>query len=239
MPPGTNLPAPPPSTPPKAAPKEPGIDRRLFRRIIGLLLPYRGLVLVALGGVIAAAILGPLRPRLVQIAIDRYVVPGDRPGLDAFLPLLLGVLAAESFLAFFNGYLTQWIGQKAIRDLRTRVFNHLTRQPLAYFDRTPLGRLITRTTSDVESLSDVLSAGVVTILGDLLKLVFIAYFMFTLDWRLALIALSVLPPMVWATSVLPQEDARAVPRDAHAGGPPQLLLAGARGGDERGAAVRA
>jgi ATP-binding cassette, subfamily B, multidrug efflux pump len=188
-------------TKPSEKEKEKGIDRRLFRRIVGLLRPQRGWVLVALVGVIAAAVLGPLRPRLVQIAIDRYVVPGDLPGLDAFLPLLLGVLLAESFLAFFNGYLTQWIGQKAILGLRTRVFDHLTRQPLAYFDRTPIGRLITRTTSDVESLSDVLSAGVVTILGDLLKLVFIAYFMLVLDWRLALISLTVLPFMAWATAV--------------------------------------
>ncbi|HYE59254.1 MAG TPA: ABC transporter ATP-binding protein [Rhodothermales bacterium] len=181
--------------------KERGIDRRLFRRIVGLLRPYRGWVFVALLGVIASAVLGPLRPRLIQIAIDRFVVPGDVQGLDGFLPLILGLLLAESFLAFFNGYLTQWIGQRAILDLRTRVFNHLTRQPLAYFDRTPIGRLITRTTSDVESLSDVLSAGVVTILGDLLRLVFIAYFMLTLDWRLALVALSVLPAMIWATAV--------------------------------------
>ena len=110
-------------------------------------------------------------------------------------------MLAEAALAFFNSYFTQWIGQRAIYTLRTRIFAHLLRQPLAYFDRLPIGRLITRTTSDVEALSDVLSAGVVTILGDLLRIVFILGFMFALSPRLALVTLAVLPVMVWATAL--------------------------------------
>ena len=179
------------------APK--GIDRKLFRRIVAQLKPYKGWVALALGLVLVAAFLGPLRPWLVKIAIDRYIVPGDLGGLDRIILMLVAVLAGEGVLAFITAYLTQWIGQQAIYDLRTRVFRHIQKQPLRFFDKTPIGRLITRATSDVESLSDVLSAGIVTILGDLFRLFFIAYFMFTLSPTLALVTLAVMPLMVWAT----------------------------------------
>ncbi len=180
---------------------EKGFDRHLFRRIVGYLAPYKGWVVLALVLVLAVAFLGPLRPKLIQVAIDRYIVPGDLGGLSEIIYLLVGVLVAEGVLSFVTAYLTQWIGQHAIYDMRTAVFRHLQKQPLRFFDRTPIGRLITRATSDVETLSDVLSAGFVTILGDLFRLIFIAYFMFTLDVTLALVSLAVMPFMVWATMV--------------------------------------
>ena len=154
---------------------------------------------MAFATVIVAAYLGPLRPKLVQEAIDNYIIPGDVPGLFDHILLLLAVLVGEGVLSFVNNYLTQWIGQHAIYDLRTKVFRHIQKQPLRFFDRTPIGKLITRTTSDVEAISDVLSTGVVTILGDLFRLVFIAYFMFTLNWVLALVTLAVMPLMVYVT----------------------------------------
>lgn len=178
-----------------------GLDRNLIRRLLALLRPQRTYVLVALVGVVIAAYLGPLRPKLVQIAIDDHIAVGDLPGLNRIVLVLLGVKLAEGLLAFFNSYFTQWIGQRAIYELRVRIFNHLIRQPLAYFDRLPIGRLITRTTSDVEALSDVLSAGVVTILGDLLRIVFITWFMFALSPVLAVVTLAVLPLMFWATAL--------------------------------------
>ncbi|MBE2186271.1 MAG: ABC transporter ATP-binding protein [Rhodothermales bacterium] len=173
----------------------------MIRRLLALLRPQRTYVLVALVGVVIAAYLGPLRPKLVQIAIDDHIAVGDLPGLNRIVLVLLGVMLAEGLLAFFNSYFTQWIGQRAIYELRVRIFNHLIRQPLAYFDRLPIGRLITRTTSDVEALSDVLSAGVVTILGDLLRIVFITWFMFALSPVLAVVTLAVLPLMFWATAL--------------------------------------
>lgn len=113
--------------------------------------------------------------------------------------ILFIVLAGEGILSFVNAYLTQWIGQQAIFDLRTKLYRHIQRQSLRFFDTRPIGQLITRVTSDVESLSQVLSAGVVTILGDLFKLIFIAWFMFSLDWRLALVTIAVMPIMIYAT----------------------------------------
>lgn len=176
-----------------------GLDGRLLRRIITYLLPYKGWVAIAFVTVMTAAFLGPLRPKLVQVAIDSYIVVGDTEGLTNIIMILFAVLFAEGILSFVNAYLTQWIGQQAIFDLRTKLFRHIQRQPLSFFDRNPVGRLITRVTSDIESLSDVLSAGVVTILGDLFRLIFIAYFMFSLNWVLALVTLAVLPLMIRVT----------------------------------------
>lgn len=187
-----------------------GLDARLLWRIIFYLAPYKLWVAIAFVTVITAAFLGPLVPKLVQVAIDRYVVPGDLDGLNGHIVILILVLTGEALLSFFNAYLTQWIGQQAIYDLRTKVFDHILRQPLSFFNKTPIGRLITRVTSDVESLSNVLSAGVVTILGDMFKLIFIAYFMFSLNWVLALVTLAVLPIMIRVTFWF-----RAVVRDQY------------------------
>ena len=175
------------------------IDGRLLRRIVSYLMPYKGWVALAFLGVMLAAFLGPLRPKLVQLAIDNHIIDGDLSGLRQIIIWLVAALLGEGVLSFVNSYLTQWIGQQAIYDVRTKVFRHIQKQPLRFFDRTPIGRLITRTTSDVEALSDVLSAGVVTILGDLFRLIFIAAFMFSLNWVLALVTLAVMPLMVWAT----------------------------------------
>lgn len=168
---------------------------------MSFLVPYKWWVVLALILTVGAAYLGPLRPALIQRAIDDYVVAGDMEGLTFIIVLLLAALVGEGILAFARGYMTQWIGQQAIYDLRTKVFGHIQRQSLRFFDRTPIGRLLTRTTSDVEALNDVLSAGLVVILGDLFRLGFILYFMFALDWVLALVTLAVMPLMIGATYV--------------------------------------
>ncbi len=174
-----------------------GFDGRLLRRIVRYLAPYKWWVLIAFVLTAGASFLGPLRPRLVQEAIDGYIVPGDLEGLQGIILLLVAALVGEGVFSLLQGYLTQWIGQHAIYDLRTAVFRHIQRQPLRFFDRTPVGRLITRTTSDVEALSDVLSAGLVVILGNLFRLAFILYFMFSLNWTLALVVLGVMPVMAY------------------------------------------
>lgn len=176
-----------------------GIDRRLLLRIISYLGPYKGWVSLAFVTVMMAAFLGPLVPKLVQITIDRDIVAGDAEGLKRMISILFMILVAEGLLSFVNTYMTQWIGQQAIYDLRTTVYRHIQRQSLRFFDRTPIGRLITRTTSDVESLSQVLSAGLVTIMGDLFKIIFISWFMFSLNPGLAFVTLSVMPLMLYAT----------------------------------------
>ncbi|MCS3633120.1 ATP-binding cassette subfamily B protein [Salinibacter ruber] len=174
-------------------------DGRLIRRLGQYLTPYAGYIVLALVITLGASFLGPLRPWLVQKGIDNYIVVGDLKGLQYIILYLVLALVGEGILSFGENYLTQWIGQQAIYDLRTTLFRHVEGQSLAYFDRTPVGRVITRTTSDVEALSDALSSGLVSVLGDLFKLVFIAYFMFTLNWMLAVVTLLVMPLMVWVT----------------------------------------
>jgi len=175
------------------------LDSRLIGRIVQFLKPYKWWVLVAFVFTVGASYLGPLRPKLIQEAIDRFIVPGDLDGLMAMILLLMAALIGEGILSFARGYLTQWVGQQAIFDLRVKVYRHIQKQALSFFDRTPVGRLITRATSDVEALSDVLSAGLVVILGDLFRIAFILYFMFSLNWVLALAVLGVMPIMVYVT----------------------------------------
>ncbi|HLT45687.1 MAG TPA: ABC transporter ATP-binding protein [Rubricoccaceae bacterium] len=174
-------------------------DGRIARRLFRWLGPYKGWVALALVLTVAVAYLGPLRPKLVQVAVDGYITEGDAGGLLRIVGLIGLVLLGEGVLSFVLGYLTAWVGQHTLFDLRTAVFRHIQRQRLAFFDRTPIGTLITRTTSDVEALNDLLSSGVVTLLGDLGRLFFIGYFMVALDLELALVALAALPPMLWAT----------------------------------------
>ncbi len=180
------------------------LDIRLGRQVLHLLYPYRVWVFLALAMTLGASFLGPLRPKLVQLAIDEHILTEDSAGLFRMVLLIAGVLLGEGILAFSLEYLTQWVGERAIFDVRSRLFRHILRQPLRFFDRTPVGRLITRVTSDVETLSDVLSAGVVTILGNLARLGFILYFMFALNVRLAVVTLLVLPVIIWVTHTFKQ-----------------------------------
>ncbi|MDT0630679.1 ABC transporter ATP-binding protein [Rubrivirga sp. S365] len=183
--------------------------RRLARRLGALLWPYRWQVAGALALTLAVAFLGPLRPRLVQIAVDDHITTGDLPGLFRVVALIGLVLLGEGVASFALTYLTQWVGQHALYDLRTRVFRFVERQRLAFFDKTPIGTLITRATSDIEALADLLSAGAVTMIGDLGRLLFIGYFMLSLNLELGLVALLALPPMVLATEVFRRKMRRA------------------------------
>ncbi|HEX8386736.1 MAG TPA: ABC transporter ATP-binding protein, partial [Rubricoccaceae bacterium] len=176
-------------------------DRGLARRLGAVLWPYRVYVAGALALTLATAVLGPLRPRLVQVAIDDHVATGDVPGLMRVVGLIALVLVAEGVFSFALTYLTQWVGQSALFDLRARIVRHIEHQRLAYFDRTPIGTLITRATSDIEALADLLSSGAVSMLGDLARLVFIAWFMLSLDVELGVVALLSLPPMLFATEI--------------------------------------
>ncbi len=176
-------------------------DRHLFVRIMGYLKPYKGWVVLAFLLNLLGALMGPLRPYLTQIAIDEHIVKHDATGLLWIVTALFGLLALEGVMSWGNAYLTSWIGQNAIFDLRQKVFRHLQNLTLSFFDKQPVGRLITRTTSDVEALNTVLSAGVVTILGNIFSILFIMYFMVMLHWKLALLTLAIVPFMWWVSVI--------------------------------------
>lgn len=176
-----------------------GLDANIAKRLYGFLRPQRWYLLLALFLTIAVAYLGPIRPYLTQLAIDEYIAKGDAEGLFRIILILFAVLIGESLLLVVNTYLTRWIGQGALFRLRTAVFDKIQSLHVQYFDRNPIGRLITRTTNDIEALDDLLSNGVVTILGDMLRIVFILYFMISLDLRLTLVSMATLPLLILST----------------------------------------
>lgn len=176
-------------------------DASLMRRLLSYLKPYRKYVVAAIVLNIIFAAMGPLRPYLTKIAIDDYIIPGDHTGLMTLVGILFGLLILQGFIQYIMSVLTEWIGQKAIFDLRMQVFEHLQKLSLRFFDKNPIGRLVTRTTNDVESLNDMFSSGVVTIFSDVFVIFWILIFMFVMSWELSLVTLAVLPFLFYATWV--------------------------------------
>jgi ATP-binding cassette subfamily B protein len=173
-------------------------DGRLMKRLLGYLRPYWWLVLLAIGILAAASALQVVGPWLTKLALDEAIPQGDTHYLGMLGLAYLGVLLLTMVFQYAQSILTTWLGQQVMRDLRTEVFSHLQRQDLRYHDRNPVGRLMTRITSDVETLNELFSSGVVTVFGDIFTLVFIVAAMLSLDWQLALVTFSVLPLVAWA-----------------------------------------
>jgi ATP-binding cassette subfamily B protein len=174
-------------------------DASLMRRLLGYLRPYRLEVAIALVAIIAASVLQLAQPWLMKVAIDRYIATGDLRGLDriglAFLAILLGSFALE----YVQTWILQMTGQRIMYDMRMQIYEHLQRLDLRFFDKNPVGRLMTRVTSDVDVLNDMFTAGVVSVFGDVFTLAGIMIVLVTMDWRLALITFSVLPLIVVVT----------------------------------------
>jgi ATP-binding cassette subfamily B protein len=168
-------------------------DARVARRLLVFLVPYRRRVAAALGLLLALAAIAAFQPYLVKVAIDRHIATGDLAGLYGIALLYLGLLVLELGIAYGETYLTAWVGQRAMHDLREQLFERLQRLPVAFFDRQPIGRLVTRVTSDVEVLNELFSSGVVAVLSDALMLVAIAIMMFAVNTELAIITLLVVP----------------------------------------------
>jgi ATP-binding cassette, subfamily B, multidrug efflux pump len=177
------------------------IDSQLFRRLLSYFKPYKLQIAIATVLTITISALAAVRPRLTPIAIDDKIANKDIPGLQIIVIVLLGTLILQGAIQYLMAYLTSWIGQKIIYDLRKKVFEHTINLNLKFFDNNPIGRLVTRVTNDIEVLYEVFSSGLVTAFGDIFTIIWILYFMFTLDWKLSLVTLSVLPILIYATSV--------------------------------------
>ncbi len=175
------------------------VDRKLIRRLYYFIKPYRWFVVLAVLLTLSASFLGTVRPKLTQIAVDDYIAMKDTEGLLNIIFLLVIALVGEFVLLVINTYLTRWFGQGTLYSLRNAVYKKIQSLNVQFFDKTPIGRLITRTTSDVEALSELLSDGVVAMIGDLFRIVFILYFMFSMSWELTLVTISVLPFLFYAT----------------------------------------
>ncbi len=183
-------------------------DRRLTRRLLAYLRPYRGRVALAVGLSLVSSLLAIAGPLLLKVTVDRFLVPAltGKIGYDAAMHgiglivlLYLAALSSRFALDYGQTRMMQRVGQLAMYDLRRELFDRLQRLPLAFFDRNPLGRLVTRLTTDVDTLNDLFASGVVAMLGNCFVLAAIVVAMLKLDWRLALAAFGVIPLIVLAT----------------------------------------
>lgn len=174
-------------------------DVQILRRIYDFLKPYRLRFWSLVTIIMVSACVVPLNPLLIRYTIDNYIVQGNYPKLAMMLLIMMGVLLLQGFLQFVSAYTAGWLGQTVIRDIRVTLYAKILKLRLKFFDDTPIGRLVTRTVSDIETLNDVFSDGLAAIAGDILQLIIIFAVMFYTDWRLTLITLSTVPFMVVST----------------------------------------
>ncbi|MDH4089867.1 MAG: ABC transporter ATP-binding protein/permease [Cyclobacteriaceae bacterium] len=167
--------------------------------------PYRGRFILVIILTILLGVLAPTRPFLIQYTLDRDVSVGNYEAMVAMMMLLAGLLIFNAIVQYAHTYISGWLGQQVIRDIRAKLYAHIIGLRLSFFDRTPIGRLVTRTISDVETLADVFSEGLAAMVGDLLQIIFILGFMFYQDWRLALLSLSTIPLLLISTYVFKEK----------------------------------
>jgi ATP-binding cassette subfamily B protein len=189
-----------------------GYDARLLRRLLVYLRPYRGLAGLAVVLLLAGACLALVGPVLTQRALDVAIPSRDTGLLATLAAVFLAALLVEFLVEYGQTLLTALIGQRVMYDLRMQIFGHLQRLSISYFDRNPVGRLMTRVTSDVETLNELFSSGVVTVFGDVFTLLAIMTMMLWIDWRLALVTFSVIP-LVWLTARIFRRRVREAFRD--------------------------
>jgi ATP-binding cassette subfamily B protein len=174
-------------------------DARLMRRLLVYLRPHAGAVALAFVAIVGGSIVDLAQPLLTQQAIDRYIASGDLAGLSRIAILFVGLLVFGFLCEYGQTYILQNTGQKIMRTMRLQVYAHLQRLDLRFYDRNPVGRLMTRVTTDVDALNDLFASGVVTVFGDVIVLVGIMIVMLVMHWQLALVAFAVIPLIVLAT----------------------------------------
>lgn len=173
----------------------------LLKRIFQYVKPYRKIFILSIVLTILLALIAPARPFLIQHTLDNYIMKGHYNGLLAMTILMLVLLVLQAGIQFSHTLLTNTLGQSAIRDLRINVFNHITKLRLKYFDNTPIGQLITRTVSDLETIAEIFSEGLIVIIGDILMVIVIIGVMVYKDWALTLVVLLPMPLLIMATSI--------------------------------------
>lgn len=181
------------------------IDWSVLSRLMRFVTPYKWRFGSVVALTIILGILTPTRPYLIQYTLDNDVAEGNYQAMVNMMIILLGLLVFQSIAQYVHTYLSGWIGQQVIRDIRTKLYQHIVNLRLRFFDKTPIGRLVTRSISDVETLADVFSEGLAAMAGDLLQIIFILGFMFYQDWRLALLSLSTIPLLLISTYIFKEK----------------------------------
>jgi ATP-binding cassette subfamily B multidrug efflux pump len=176
-------------------------DWKLLKRVMHYVKPYNTTFIISAFLTVFLAVSALVQPILIQKTLDNYIVVNDYNGLLFMVELMIGQLIIQTVAQYYQTYLTNALGQSVIRDLRIDIFNHITSLRLKYFDRTPIGMLITRTVSDLETIADIFSEGLISIMGDMLLVVAVIVYMLIQDWKLALITLIPMPFLFASTYV--------------------------------------
>ncbi|HWV65205.1 ABC transporter ATP-binding protein [Chitinophaga sp.] len=176
-------------------------DFSLLRRIFSFAAPYKRSFYISMILTVVLAAISPLRPYLIQVTVDKYIAGQLMQMLILVTIVQIGLLLVETVVRFFFSYLTNWLGQSVVKDLRVTVYKKIVHLNLAFFDKTPIGTLTTRTINDIEAINDVFSEGIISIVADLLMIIAILVVMFMEDWRLTLISLSPFPVLIFATYI--------------------------------------
>ncbi len=176
-------------------------DRKLFARLLKYGLPYKHLILAGIALIVLSSVLRIVGPYLTKLAIDHYIENGNFQKLKLLAALYIAVLVVNFGVSYVQAYVTQLLGQKVMFDLRSEIFAHLQKLSFRFFDRNPVGRLMTRVTSDVQALNDMFTQGVVSIFGDLFLLTGIVIVMLSINWRLALLTFTIIPILFLITMI--------------------------------------
>ncbi|MFY0603183.1 MAG: ABC transporter ATP-binding protein [Flavobacteriaceae bacterium] len=176
-------------------------DIKVFTRLMSFARRYRLQFFIAASSTILLALFSVARPLLVIVSVNDYIVGKDQVGLLNYILIMLIILMGEVLLQFTFIYYSNWVGQHIIRDIRTKTFRHILEFKMTYFDNTSVGRLVTRVVSDIETIANFFTQGVFTIVSDILKMLAVIIVMFYKNWSLALIAIAVLPILIYATKI--------------------------------------
>ncbi len=180
-------------------------DLKILNRLFIFCKPYIGVFYILIFLTLSLSILQPIRPYITQIIIDDYVSLNDIDGLKKMIILLFGLLIINAIVMYFHTYLSGWLGQNIIKDIRIKLFSHLQNFKLQFFDKTPIGRIVTRNVSDIETIADIFGQGIASIIGDILQLFGIVFLMFYINWKLTFISLATLPFLFLTTYVFKEK----------------------------------
>jgi ATP-binding cassette subfamily B protein len=177
------------------------LNLKLFSRILSYMTPYKGKFYLALFLTLFLAAISIFRPAIIGQLVGRSIANKDSDGLLTGTLIVIGILVTEGIVSYFRSYISQELGQNVIRDIRNQIFNHITKLKLKFFDNNPIGMLVTRVISDIETIADIFSQGFLMIIGDLLTIIFVVGTMLYLNWELTLIVVIPIPLLLWATKI--------------------------------------
>lgn len=185
--------------------KAKAFDSNLFKRILKYTKPYKKRFYGTIIFAILLSVFAALRPYLLKQTVDSYIKPEDKEGLLLYAILMGIVLLLEVMAQFYFVYWANWLGQDIIKDIRTKLFNHMLSFKMKYYDNAPVGQLVTRSVSDIEQIARIFSQGLFMIISDLLKMIVVLVFMFYMNWRLTWIVVLAMPILVYVTRIFQQK----------------------------------